>query len=499
VAAVDFNAEPGFDGRGFDVVIVGAGAAGLYLASLLAGRRRVLVLESGHWAVDGERQELNEIEQTGKWMQNAVQTRRRAIGGTTLAWGGQSLPFASADFARWPFGRGELDRHYARANEAMGVDPRGYGEETFQQLGVRAPAFDPAKVWCHWSKWAPEPNFRKVFRRGIECEFTVLYNAQLVDAGIQDGEVREVEVANFGGERRRWPCGRLVVAAGGLESNRILLWMQQRRGFLRDGAAEALGRGFMDHPCIEAGRVETADGYEFQKTFNTHVQGGRKYSVRLSAPEGWMRGRGRLNVSGGFMMLGREGAFDPYAEYRNTRELWQSPSRLGETVASLAMTAGALVWDGFIYKRGLEPRLVIMAEQEALPGSRITLGRGKDRFGVPRLSLNWEISPRTWETVVEFCGILKEEVERLGYGRVNLRREIAEKVADGRELLTDVNHHMGGTVMGTDPQRSVVDENLRVRGVKNFWVASSSVFPSSSHSNPTLTLLALTHRLAEKL
>ena len=106
MAAVDFNAEPGFDGRGFDVVIVGAGAAGLYLASLLAGRRRVCVLESGHWAVDGERQELNEIEQTGKRMQNAVETRRRAIGGTTLAWGGQSLPFAPADFARWPFGRG---------------------------------------------------------------------------------------------------------------------------------------------------------------------------------------------------------------------------------------------------------------------------------------------------------------------------------------------------------------------------------------------------------
>ena len=124
----------------------------------------------------------------------------------------------------------------------MGVDPRGYGEETFRQLGVRAPAFDPAKVWCHWSKWAPEPNFRKVFRRGIEREFTVLHNAQLVDAEIRDGEVREVEVANFRGERRRWPCGRLVVAAGGLESNRILLWLQERRGFLRGGAAEALGR-----------------------------------------------------------------------------------------------------------------------------------------------------------------------------------------------------------------------------------------------------------------
>ena len=45
----------------------------------------------------------------------------------------------------------------------------------------------------------------------------------------------------------------------------------------------------------------------------------------------------------------------------------------------------------------------------------------------------------------------------------------------------------------------MVDENLKVRNVGNFWVASSSVFPSSSHSNPTLTLLALVNRLGEKL
>jgi len=199
-------------------------------------------------------------------------------------------------------------------------------------------------------------------------------------------------------------------------------------------------------------------------------------------------------------MLGREGAFDPYAEVGNFRTLWGGrPGRLGETVVSLAATAGALVRDGFVYKRGLEPALVVMAEQEALPGSRITLGRERDGFGMPKLSLHWEVSPRTWRTVVAFCRMVKGEVERLGYGRVNLRREIAEGAEDRTDLLTDVNHHMGGTVMGSDPERSVVDENLKVRNVGNFWVASSSVFPSSSHSNPTLTLLALTNRLSEKL
>lgn len=500
MAAVDFNAEPSFDGRGFDVVIVGAGAAGLYLASLLAGRRRVLVLESGHWAVDGERQELNEIEQTGKRMQNAVKTRRRAIGGTTLAWGGQSLPFAPTDFARWPFGRGELERHYRAANEAMGVDPREYGEETFRMLGMRPPAFDPAKVLFHCSKWAPEPNFRKVFRRGVEREFTVLYNAQFLDAEIRNGRVTEVEVGNFRGEQRRFPCGRLVLAAGGLESNRILAWLQERRGFLRGGQAGVLGRGFMDHPCIEAGQVEPMDGYRFQRAFNTQIRKGRKYSLRLSASEEWMREQGWLNVSASFLMKSKEGKFDPYAEMGSFRNLWGGhQERFRATMVSLAATAGALLRDGFVYKRGLVPVLAVTAEQEALPESRITLGRERDRFGMPKLSLHWQVSPQTWRTVAAFCRLVKGEVERLGFGQVNLRREIAEGREDRTDLLTDVNHHMGGTLMGSDPERSVVDENLKVRNVGNFWVASSSVFPSSSHSNPTLTLLALVNRLSERL
>ena len=93
VAAIDFNAESGFDGRGYDMMIVGAGAAGLYLASLLAKKMRVLVFESGHWAMDGERQILNEIEQTGKRMQNAVETRRRVswVTGGLLLWGGRTV------------------------------------------------------------------------------------------------------------------------------------------------------------------------------------------------------------------------------------------------------------------------------------------------------------------------------------------------------------------------------------------------------------------------
>jgi len=74
---------------------------------------------------------------------------------------------------------------------------------------------------------------------------------------------------------------------------------------------------------------------------------------------------------------------------------------------------------------------------------------------------------------------------------------------DVPQLMHDVKavlgHHIGTTRMAADPAQGVVDEHCRVYGVDNLFVASSSVFPTSSHANPTLTIVAMAVRLADYL
>lgn len=83
------NSEIGVDGSGFDVTIVGAGAAGILLAVKLSEKgKKVLLIESGHFEEDEKRQVLNEVVQTGKTLNSSVWGRKRAVGGTTIAWGG---------------------------------------------------------------------------------------------------------------------------------------------------------------------------------------------------------------------------------------------------------------------------------------------------------------------------------------------------------------------------------------------------------------------------
>lgn len=51
--------------------------------------------------------------------------------------------------------------------------------------------------------------------------------------------------------------------------------------------------------------------------------------------------------------------------------------------------------------------------------------------------------------------------------------------------------------MHRSPAEGVVDENCRVHGVSNLFVAGSSVFPTIGYANPTLTIVALALRLAD--
>jgi choline dehydrogenase-like flavoprotein len=51
--------------------------------------------------------------------------------------------------------------------------------------------------------------------------------------------------------------------------------------------------------------------------------------------------------------------------------------------------------------------------------------------------------------------------------------------------------------MGHDPATSVVDRDCKVHGIRNLFIAGSSVFPTGGHANPTATIAALAIRLAD--
>ena len=58
--------------------------------------------------------------------------------------------------------------------------------------------------------------------------------------------------------------------------------------------------------------------------------------------------------------------------------------------------------------------------------------------------------------------------------------------------------HMG-TPRWAAPAEGVCDGDARVHGIDNLYMAGSSLFPTGGWANPTLTILALSFKLADHL
>jgi choline dehydrogenase-like flavoprotein len=66
-----------------------------------------------------------------------------------------------------------------------------------------------------------------------------------------------------------------------------------------------------------------------------------------------------------------------------------------------------------------------------------------------------------------------------------------ERIRISDKVESTVYHIQGTTIMGDDPDHSVVDRHLIHHQIRNLVVLGSSVFPTGAPANPTLTLSAL--------
>jgi choline dehydrogenase-like flavoprotein len=53
--------------------------------------------------------------------------------------------------------------------------------------------------------------------------------------------------------------------------------------------------------------------------------------------------------------------------------------------------------------------------------------------------------------------------------------------------------------MGTDPSTSVAGPYGELHDVKGVWIGDGSAFPTSSGTNPMITIMSLAHRTAEAI
>jgi len=121
----------------------------------------------------------------------------------------------------------------------------------------------------------------------------------------------------------------------------------------------------------------------------------------------------------------------------------------------------------------------------------------KDRWGIPVLRFHWQWSQHELRQAVHMQKTFADIVGAMG-GRMKGGGPItdgAQAIAPGGHII----HEVGGTLMGADRATSVTNAWCQTWDVKNLFVTDGGVFPSNADKNPTLTIMALAWRAADRI
>jgi len=525
----DFDATGDAAGIAAEICIIGGGAAGVTLAdALVEAGREVLLLESGGLDHEPAVQDLMRGEVKGFPYYELQDSRLRFFGGTTTIWGGRSAQLNRIDFERrpwvphsgWPISKADLAPWYAQAQALLELPATGGEDELWEAHGLTRPPWSGDVIGsAFWQFDTRGDRFavRQPRRIRQSPKARILLHASVTDIRLnpEGTAVEAVEIANLTGGKATVRARQVVLAAGGIENARLLLASNGVQPAGVGNGHDLVGRFFMEHPHARGARIETrAVGRLLSALPRSYARGGTRYAAVGLPSEALQAREGLLNTSftisarqhpGAKMAAAKKlflGLRHDLTPKKTNRMLWHLYRR---TILGLREHLGGVIAQANIRRGKYGLYTVIRAEQAPNPESRVMLTDRRDALGMPRVALDWRLSEIDKRSIRVTMEAFDGELRRLGLGTCTPEPWLA---GDGPEWEVDPLisnhpiagfHHMGTTRMAASPREGVVDADCRVHGVENLWIAGSSVFPTCGWANPTLTILALALRLAERL
>ena len=542
-----------------DLAVVGAGPAGIVVALEVASKGfDVVLVESGYEKFCPGTQHLAEAEELDPVLHSPMSlTTRRQLGGTSVIWGGRCVPLDRVDFDRrsytgnstWPVSYEQLLPYFQRACDWFRCGRAVFDTSPMTHLPPSlVPGLpDDELLVSSLERWSLPTNFGREYRQGLRRSgrVQVLLGLTCTEVVCHAGlpKVRHLECRSLAGKRIRIRGRGYVIACGGLESTRLLLASPGPDGGQLGDHSGHLGCWYMGHVegVIANVRFFTPpratvfsyerdiDGTYVRRRFQAsrelvHQQDLPNVAAWLANPELASPAHRNGVLSLVYLTLrsplGRLMAPDAQRLSLTGEEVPGSPyggcqkGSVQDHLANIIRDPGSALRFGgsFGAKRFLSKRripgffaysadncypLQYHGEQAPNSKSRVTLGNSRDPVGMPRLCIDLRFSQSDIDGIVRWHRYCDDYLRRTGCGQLEyLSRDPAETVWN---RVGGGFHQLGTTRMAARSEDGVVDENLAVHGVRNLFVASSSVFPTAGQANPTFMIVVLALRLADRL
>lgn len=117
-----------------------------------------------------------------------------------------------------------------------------------------------------------------------------------------------------------------------------------------------------------------------------------------------------------------------------------------------------------------------------------------DQWGIPILKFHWQWSDHETNMVAHMHKTFAQIIEQMGGNVIStLHTDGSKAISNGGSII----HEIGGTIMGADRGKSVLNQFCQSWDVPNLFVADGAPFPSKADKNPTLTIMALAWRTSD--
>ena len=506
-------------GDPFDLLIIGAGPAGLSIAnSLSESALRICLIDSGGMDYDRETQGLADGENLGMSYFPLVRSRFLRFGGSMNGWSDreahpptQVAPLNPYDFeakdwvpdSGWPITYSELDEFYDRAQALFSPDGWPYDVEAWENEDAPFLDLDPDALITRLWQIFPRFNLGAKMRDKLATasNIVIALNTSATEIITDDAARRAhgARVKNFAGEVGEVRARMTVLASGGVGNPQLLLLSDRVKNCGLGNDRDLVGRFFMEHPHVTTADIRLRGDRNWLKSYKVRSQRNRliragigiadqaqadheilNYSAIVTAP--LPRSRGYVAAK----MLAR--SLTGIVKTRRGR-------LIRDMLFDLPGAAGGLLQ----YLQGDRAALYTRSEQAPNADSRVTLNAETDSLGRRKADVDWRFKPIDRKTIRVATELIASEFNRLQLGTVVPYPFVLDDNLPLPNEMVGGYHHMGTTRMSAAPEQGVVDPNGRVHGIDGLYVAGSSVFPTGGFANPTLTIVALSLRLADHL
>ncbi len=550
------------DGARLDagLVVIGAGPAGIVCA-LEASRRGVdvVLIETGNRKPSPEYQKLSVAHRQHPDVHAPVELAvSRQLGGTSSIWGGRCVPYDRVDFAErdvapdstWPVTYEDLQGYFERACRWMLCGRSIFDVNELDHLPrhMIAGLQDGAVSTSSLERWSLPTNFGKVYFDDLRdaVGLRLITDATCVRINLEGDKERakDVDCRTLSGRSFTVAAEDIIVAAGGLESTRLLMCSPGRGGRSIGDHSGQLGHWYMAHlEGVIADLVLTTPVEDTIYRYERDIDGSY-VRRRFTFPESYLIEHGLPNISGWIANPELADASHRNAHLSLTYLALISPlgflfaptaQRLSLTGSNIpgtpyGMAKRSSVWAHLrnvlrqpidtmrffvdfgikrVFARGRKPpgffvgnpanRYPFQYHAEHLPhyDSCVRLADEVDALGMPKLDIDILFTDEDIQGVLAAHRHWDSYLRASGVGRLEY---LADDLAAAVQARTGGGFHQVGTTrMSKDPEKGVVDENLAVHGVPNVHVVSSSVFVTSGQANSTFMIVVFAIRLIERL